>query len=232
MLLPLILTLALAAADDGAADSSESWSAITVSTSVSGRLSGDSSNTRPVTMGLGVARWADAWSFQAQIHHAPRFGPTLVSNEEGSLLMRPGGRYGLTASVRLHELTTLGGLPLTVGGYLTGDASMDNAPDGTGGERSWTSIRGDLGGGLYWWFSRKPSRTAYASLEAGPVIRRRAGDEAGTWVGVGSTLSLTLNRVSLFASATYLASGSQRVAGLTGSHVYAGISLTSGVLEL
>ncbi|NNB90522.1 hypothetical protein [Corallococcus exiguus] len=143
------------------------------------------------------------------------------------MLLCPGGRLGLSASVRLHRLGERGTLPLTFGGYLAAGASLDSA-----GGASWASLRADAGVALHWWQVHTPTRLVLGTLEAGPVLRRRTGDADGTWLGLSVGASVTVQRVTAGLTLTHVPAGDAPVPGLTGTHATVGVTLQADLLPL
>lgn len=183
-------------------------------------------NVRPVSLGAGLLHWSERGAFTALVHVAPTVAGA-GQGAAGALLLQPGGRLGLGLTGRLHRFTDRSSSPLTVGAYAAGGASLDS----TAGV-SWTAFRGDIGGTLYWWHSHSSRSTAYAALDVGGIIRRRSGNEAGTWLGFSTGLSVTLTRVTAGLVLTHCPAGSRPLPGLTGTQVYGTVSLSADALSL
>lgn len=183
-------------------------------------------NVRPVSLGAGLLHWSERGAFSALVHVAPTVAGA-GQGAAGALLLQPGGRLGLGLTGRLHRLTERGASPLTFGAYAAGGASLDS----TAGV-SWTALRGDVGGTLYWWHSHSARSTAYAALDVGGIIRRRSGNDAGTWLGFSTGLSVTLTRVTAGLVLTHCPAGSRPLPGLTGTQVYGTLALSADALSL
>lgn len=230
LLLSLVLSTTALAQEETPADGAAypAWSSIVATATAQGLLNPASSggNPRPLALSAGYSRWSERVSLQVLAHVAPSVtgdGPDAA----GGLLLRPGGRLGLSASARLHRLGARGALPLTVGGYLAAGASLDSA-----GGASWTALRADAGMALHWWQVHTPTQLVLGTVEAGPVLRRRAGEASGTWLGMSLGASVTVQRVTAGLTLTHVPAGSAPMPGLTGTHVTAGVSLLADLLPL
>lgn len=230
LLLSLLLSSSALAEDEAPADGAAypAWSSIVATATAQGLLNpgGTGGNPRPLALSAGYSRWSERVSLQVLAHVAPSVtgdGPDAA----GGLLLRPGGRLGLSAAARLHRLGARGALPLTVGGYLAAGASLDSA-----GGTSWTSLRADAGVALHWWQVHTPTQLVLGTVEAGPVLRRRAGEASGTWLGMSLGASVTVQRVTAGLTLTHVPAGSAPVPGLTGTHVTAGVALQADLLPL
>lgn len=204
-----------------------SLSSIGASASVRGLVNPDSAgaNVRPVSLGAGFLHWSERGDFSALLHIAPGVADGGVG-AAGALLLQPGGRLGLGLSGRLHRFTGRESR-LTFGAYAAAGASLDSVASA-----SWTALRGDLGGSLYWWHHHSATSTVYAALDVGAIVRRRSGPEVGTWLGFSTGLSVTLTRVTAGLVLTHCPAGSRPLPGLTGTQVYGTVGLTADALSL
>ncbi|NBD11850.1 hypothetical protein [Corallococcus silvisoli] len=231
LLLSLLLSNSARAQEDVAPSDSAgypAWSSIVATATAQGLLNpaAPGGNPRPLALSVGYSRWSEHVSLQALAHVAPSVtgdGPDAA----GGLLLRPGGRLGLSAAARLHRLGARGALPLTVGGYLAAGASLDSA-SGT----SWTSLRADAGVALHWWQVHTPAQLVLGTVEAGPVLRRRTGEVSGTWLGMSLGASVTVQRVTAGLTLTHVPAGGAPVPGLTGTRITAGVALQADLLPL
>ncbi|NOK32372.1 hypothetical protein HMI49_04045 [Corallococcus exercitus] len=230
LLLPLLLSTTALAQEETPADGAAfpAWSSVVATATAQGLLnpSAPGGNPRPLALGVGYARWSERGALQLVGHLAPSVA-TDGPDAAGGLLLRPGGRLGLSAAARLHRLGERGALPLTFGGYLSAGASLDSAA-GT----SWMSLRADAGLALHWWQVHTPTRLVLGTLEAGPVLRRRTGDAGGTWLGLSLGAAVTVHRVTAGLTLTHVPAGDAPVPGLTGTHVTAGVTLQADLLPL
>ncbi|RKI18645.1 hypothetical protein D7Y15_08075 [Corallococcus sp. AB030] len=230
VLLSLALSTTALAQEEAPADGGDfpAWSSIVATATAQGVLNpaAPGGNPRPLALGVGYGRWSERGAIQVLAHLAPSVaadGPDAA----GGLLLRPGGRLGLSAAARLHRLGARSELPLTVGGYLRAGASLDSAAGA-----SWTSLRADAGVAAHWWQVHTPMQLVLGTLEAGPVVRRRTGDASGTWLGLSVGASVTVQRVTAGLTLTHVLAGDALVPGLTGTHVTAGVTLQADLLPL
>ncbi|RKI34561.1 hypothetical protein D7Y27_33195 [Corallococcus sp. AB004] len=224
----LVLSTAALAQEEAPADGGAfpAWSFLVATATAQGVLNpaAPGGNPRPFALGVGYGRWSERGAIQLLAHLAPSVaadGPDAA----GGLLLRPGGRFGLSAAARLHRLGERGALPLTVGGYVSAGASLDSAAGA-----SWTSLRADAGLALHWWQVHTPTRLVLGILEAGPVLHRRTGDDGGTWLGLSLSASVTVHRVTAALTLTHVPAGDAPVPSLTDTHVTAGITLQADLL--
>ncbi|RKH93581.1 hypothetical protein [Corallococcus sp. AB038B] len=230
VLLSLLLSTAALAQEEAPADGATfpAWSSLVATATAQGVLNpaAPGGNPRPFALGVGYGRWSERGALQLLTHLAPSVaadGPDAA----GGLLLRPGGRLGLSAAARLHRLGDRSELPLTLGGYLRAGASLDSAADA-----SWTSLRADAGVAAHWWQVHTPTRLVLGTLEAGPVLRRRTGDASGTWLGLSVGASVTMQRVTAGLTLTHVPAREASVPGMTGTHVTAGVALQADLLPL
>ncbi|WP_223644439.1 hypothetical protein [Corallococcus sp. EGB] len=230
ILLSLVLSTTALAQEEASAGGAAFpvWSSLTATATAQGVLNpaAPGGNPRPLALGVGYSRWSERGALHVLAHLAPSVAAD-GQDAAGGLLLRPGGRLGVSAAARLHRLGERGALPLTVGGYLAAGASLDSASGA-----SWTSLRADAGVAAHWWQVHTPTQLVLGTLEAGPVLRRRTGDASGTWLGLSLGASVTVQRVTAGLTLTHVPAGGTSVPGLTGTHVTAGVALQADLLPL
>ncbi|WP_223643978.1 hypothetical protein [Corallococcus sp. EGB] len=230
VLLSLVLSTTSLAQEEASADGAAfpAWSSLIATATAQGVLNpaAPGGNPRPLALGVGYGRWSERGALHVLAHLAPSVAAD-GRDAAGGLLLRPGGRLGVSAAARLHRLGERGALPLTVGGYLAAGASLDSASGA-----SWTSLRADAGVAAHWWQVHTPTQLVLGTLEAGPVLRRRTGDASGTWLGLSVGASVTVQRVTAGLTLTHVPAGGTPVPGLTGTHVTAGVALQADLLLL
>lgn len=212
---------------EGPAPAFPEWSGLVATAGATGLLNAASSggNPRPVSLGVGYARWSEFAELLAQAQVAPSVaadGP-----DAAGAVLRSGGRLGVSVSGRLHRLHARRPLPLTVGGYLGAGASLDGASGAT-----WTGLRAEGGLSLHWWPVASPTSLAYATFDIGPALRHRTGEGGGTWLGLSTGVSVTVRRVSAGLTLTHVPPTATLLPGLTGTRVSAGVSLQADLLPL